>query len=110
MKPEEIRERRIAAGLTQQALSDMSGIPIRTLRSWEIGERTPPDYTLGTLEMYINSVQKPKTVCGKCRHYMAVNGARGRCDITASDVRAIRPECVEIRKTGLSLFKLRIES
>lgn len=37
-----IKEARKAANLTQQAMSDTLGIPLRTIVSWEIGERKPP--------------------------------------------------------------------
>lgn len=39
-----IKEARKAAGLTQQNLSDMLKIPIRTLVHWEAGDRVPPEY------------------------------------------------------------------
>lgn len=40
----EIKEARIAAGLTQQKMSDLMGIPKRTIEEWEGGRRTPPPY------------------------------------------------------------------
>lgn len=38
-----IKELRLAAGLTQLALSEKSGIPYRTIQSWEEGTRRPSD-------------------------------------------------------------------
>jgi transcriptional regulator with XRE-family HTH domain len=36
-----IRSRREAAGLSQQQLADRIGVPLPTLRHWEIGQREP---------------------------------------------------------------------
>lgn len=41
-----ITEVRKAAGLTQQALSDLLKIPKRTIEDWDRGVRTPPDYVV----------------------------------------------------------------
>lgn len=40
----ELREKRNLAGLTQAALSEMTGIPIRTIKSWECASREASDY------------------------------------------------------------------
>lgn len=39
-----IKEARLKAGFTQKQLSDMLGIPLRTVESWEAGVRKPPSY------------------------------------------------------------------
>ena len=39
-----IKESRLEAGLTQQKMSDLTGIPKRTIEDWEAGRRTPPSY------------------------------------------------------------------
>lgn len=39
-----IKEARTQAGLTQQALSDMLGIPKRNIENWEGGKRKCPDW------------------------------------------------------------------
>lgn len=39
-----IREARIAAGLTQDAMAEKLGIPKRTIQDWEAGRRIPPEY------------------------------------------------------------------
>lgn len=44
--PMEIKSIRMEAGLTQQALSDLLGIPKRTIEDWESGHRTPPAYVI----------------------------------------------------------------
>jgi len=38
-----IKELRLAAGLTQLALAEKTGIPYRTIQSWEEGARKPSD-------------------------------------------------------------------
>lgn len=44
-----IRELRDRTGLTQKAFSEMYGIPVSTLRKWEQGEASPPDYLVRLL-------------------------------------------------------------
>lgn len=39
-----IREARIAAGLTQEQMSEFMCIPKRTIENWEGGKRNPPTY------------------------------------------------------------------
>lgn len=39
-----IKEARKSAGLTQQAITDKIGIPIRTLQDWEAGRRSCPEW------------------------------------------------------------------
>ncbi|MBR1811347.1 MAG: helix-turn-helix transcriptional regulator [Clostridia bacterium] len=39
-----IREARIAAGLTQQEMSEKMEIPKRTIEDWEAGRRKCPSY------------------------------------------------------------------
>ena len=39
-----LKEARLAAGLTQQAMSDQLEIPKRTIEDWETGRRKCPPY------------------------------------------------------------------
>ena len=41
-----IRELRDHTKMTQQAFADHFGIPVSTLRKWEQGESSPPDYVI----------------------------------------------------------------
>lgn len=41
-----MKEIRQMTGMTQAAFSEAYNIPLRTLQSWESGERTPAEYTL----------------------------------------------------------------
>lgn len=45
-----IKEIRDLTGLSQQKFGDRYGIPLRTIQSWELGERTPPSYVVTLLE------------------------------------------------------------
>lgn len=47
------RVKALRGSLTQQEFSKAYGVPIRTLQSWEIGERVPPAYVLDLLEYRI---------------------------------------------------------
>ena len=42
---DQIKTARLAAGLTQAALAEVTGIPNRTIQDWEAGKRTPPEWT-----------------------------------------------------------------
>ena len=39
-----IREVRQFANLTQKQMSDLLGIPLRTIEDWDSGRRKPPEY------------------------------------------------------------------
>lgn len=39
-----IKEARLAAGLTQQSMSDIMGIPKRTIEDWEAERRKCPEW------------------------------------------------------------------
>lgn len=39
-----IKEARKAAGMTQQSLADLLGIPKRTIEDWDSGKHRPPEY------------------------------------------------------------------
>ena len=41
----EIKAARLKAGLTQKKMSELLGIPKRTIEDWEGGRRKPPAYT-----------------------------------------------------------------
>ena len=38
------KEARLAAGLSQQQMSELMKIPKRTIENWEAGSRKPPEY------------------------------------------------------------------
>ena len=38
------KEARLASGLTRATMSELMGIPLRTLENWESGTRIPPKY------------------------------------------------------------------
>ena len=46
---QEIRKRRTSKGLSMEALSDMSGVSLRTIQRIENGESTPRGYTLNQI-------------------------------------------------------------
>lgn len=48
-----IREMRILTGLSQQKFGDSLGVPLRTVQSWEAGERKCPDYVIKLIEYYL---------------------------------------------------------
>ena len=50
-----IKELRKKHGLTQKELSDMTGMPKRTIESWEGGVRKCPEYVEKLLWFYIEN-------------------------------------------------------
>lgn len=51
-----IKELRKAHGLTQRELSELTGIPSRTIEDWEAGRREPPEYVIKLLEFFLNNM------------------------------------------------------
>lgn len=54
-----IRDLRIKYGLTQQGLSDYTGIPKRTIENWEEGKRSCPEYMENLLKFFLEKTKKP---------------------------------------------------
>lgn len=55
-----IKEARQAAGLTQQAMSDLLGIPKRNIENWEGGQRKPPAWAERLIVEKLESLSRPK--------------------------------------------------
>lgn len=55
-----IKEIRALTGLSQQKFSFATQIPLNSLRAWETGYRTPPDYVVKLLEYFVTrELKKP---------------------------------------------------
>lgn len=50
-----IREIRTAFNLTQKQLSEITGIPKRSIENWESGARTPPEWLPKMIEAYLEA-------------------------------------------------------
>ena len=46
---ERIKETRMKYGLTQKQVSDVTGVPHRSIQNWEGGQRRCPDYVTGMI-------------------------------------------------------------
>lgn len=58
-KMNKIKETRKTYGLTQHQLSDITGIPHRTIQNWEGGQRKCPEYVEKLLLFYLeNTIKK----------------------------------------------------
>lgn len=44
MWKDEVKATRKAAGLTQAKMNQLMKVPMRTIQSWEAGDRIPPEY------------------------------------------------------------------
>ena len=54
----EVREIREITGLNRKEFSKAYGIPVRTLESWESGDRTAPPYVMALLERAVKEDYK----------------------------------------------------
>lgn len=43
-------------GLTQAKLSELTGVPLRSIQNWECGHRNPPDYVLELIRFKIEKM------------------------------------------------------
>ena len=50
-----IKEIRQRFGLTQKSFSEITGIPKRTIESWEEEQRTPPEWLPKMIECYLEN-------------------------------------------------------
>ena len=53
MESNPIKELRSCYKLTQKAFSELTGIPKRTIESWEGGQRTPPEWVITLINYYV---------------------------------------------------------
>ncbi|MCU0079360.1 helix-turn-helix domain-containing protein [Extibacter muris] len=60
MKENKIRKSRMEAGLTQQQMSDMLEIPIRTIKDWEAATHNPPKYVEKLIIEKLESIKEGK--------------------------------------------------
>lgn len=69
-----LKDLRAKYGLTQQELSDLLGIPKRTIGNWEDGKRNLKDYMFNLIEFKVEAVMNKKYELYKelmehCNHY-----------------------------------------
>ena len=57
-----IKAARKAAGLTQQKMSDILGIPKRTIENWDSGQRKPAHWAIKLIIEELERIAKTKDV------------------------------------------------
>ena len=50
---EQIKTIRASTGLSQKKFAEQTGVPVRTILSWETGDRTPPAYVIPLLRLAV---------------------------------------------------------
>lgn len=50
---EQIKTIRASTGLSQKKFAEKTGVPARTILSWETGDRTPPAYAIQLLRLAV---------------------------------------------------------
>ena len=58
-----IKEARIKHGLTQTQVSEMTGVPFRSIQNWEAGVRNCPAYVE---KMVVDIINQKPVVCPNC--------------------------------------------
>lgn len=53
---EQIKEIRASTGLSQKKFAEKTGVPVRTLISWEVGDRKPPSYAIQLLRLAVQAL------------------------------------------------------
>lgn len=53
---EQIKAIRSSTGLSQKKFAEKTGVPARTILSWETGDRTPPAYVIPLLRMAVREL------------------------------------------------------
>ena len=72
-----IKEIRLISNLSQAKFCDRYGIPLRTLQSWEIGERKPPEYLLKLLERAIREDRESELLAAVDRKVEEARNPKG---------------------------------
>lgn len=60
-----VKDLRKKYGLTQKELHEITGIPLRTIQSWELSERGLSEYLYNLLEFFLKHRQKNENLKGK---------------------------------------------
>lgn len=53
---EQIKVLRASTGLSQKKFAEKTGVPARTILSWETGDRTPPSYVIPLLRLAVRAL------------------------------------------------------
>ena len=53
---EQIKAIRASTGLSQKKVAEKTGVPARTILSWETGDRTPPTYVIPLLRLAVRAL------------------------------------------------------
>jgi len=55
-----LKEKRLAMGLTQVQFAELLDIPVRSIKSWDCGDRKPPDWVERLIFYKIEQIEKEK--------------------------------------------------
>ena len=100
-----IREMRKKTGMTQKDFAGMYGIPLSTLRKWEQGEASPPDYVIrllaGTLPALDTSLRTIR--CNDGSEYYYNRDLRQISDVRGNTI-AIQEDLEGVKEHNLRLY------
>ena len=100
-----IKEMRAKTGMTQKEFADTYGIPVSTLRKWEQGESTPPEYVTGMIARALpgtdSELREIAGRDGRQYYYDALkhqlSDVKGNCIYVSKDIE-------EVKERNLGLY------
>lgn len=100
-----VRELRGETGLTQKAFADEYGIPVSTLRKWEQGEASPPEYVIRLLAKAIpEDGQVLQKVGENSERVFYYNPGRNSVLDSRGNEIPIREELQDVNKHNLQIY------
>ena len=100
-----IRELRNKTGLTQKRFSEEYGIPLSTLRKWEQGESSPPEYVVALLARSVPGTdQNLRKIKGRNGSIYYYNEAAKTVFDSAGNGIAVSEDLNTVKETNLSLY------
>lgn len=102
---EKIKELRSKTGLTQESFSNLFGIPVSTLRKWEQGESSPPEYVIRLIARALpHEDQVVKKLEGKNKTIYYYNPAKRSVTDHLGNEILIREDLQEINQQNLIIY------
>jgi len=100
-----IKELRSKTGLTQESFSTLFGIPVSTLRKWEQGESSPPEYVIRLIARALpHEDQIVKKLEGKNKTSYYFNPAKRSVTDHLGNEILIREDLQEINQQNLIIY------
>lgn len=104
MTPTIIRELRDSTGLTQKQFADLFHIPLSTLRKWEQGTASPPDYVLHLIAGSLPSTNRRLTKIGGDGNYFYYDAASNTLEDRLGNRIAVKADLSKVKPQNLPVY------